>query len=212
MKIAPSILASDFSKLGEEVKKATKSGADYIHLDVMDGIFVKNITFGPAIISSIRPYTKLPFDVHLMIKKPSRYVEKFAKAGADIITFHVEAEKDVPKTVNLIKANGKKVGLSIKPGTRVDEILKYLNLIDLALVMTVEPGFGGQKFMPEMMEKVKTLKREIQKRKLSTLIEVDGGIEEETAKIASKSGADICVAGTSIFKSDDIKSAIERLK
>lgn len=212
MKIAPSMLSSDFSKLGEEVKKITIFGADYIHLDVMDGVFVKNITFGPAIIKAIRPYTLLPFDVHLMITEPFRYIKDFADAGADIITFHVEAEKNVLETINLIKSCGKMAGLSIKPGTSVEKILKYLNLIDLVLVMTVEPGFGGQKFIPEMMEKVKILKREIKSKNLCTLIEVDGGINENTAKIAAKSGADICVAGTSIFKSDDMKTAIENLR
>lgn len=212
MKIAPSLLASDFSRLGEEVKKVTESGADYIHLDVMDGIFVNNITFGAPVIKAIRDYTALPFDVHLMIIDPSRYIEDFVKAGADIITFHVEAEKNIENTIKMIKLHKKKVGLSIKPKTDVNSVIKYLNMIDLVLVMTVEPGFGGQKFLPEMMKKVEFLKREIQNKKLNTLIEVDGGINESTVKIAASSGADICVAGTSIFKSDDTKNAIQRLK
>lgn len=212
MKIAPSVLASDFSKLGKEVKKITKFGADYVHLDVMDGVFVKNITFGPAIISAIRPSTNLPFDVHLMITEPSKYVENFARVGADIITFHVEAEKNVQKTINLIKSCGKLAGLSIKPETSVNEILKYLDLIDLVLVMTVEPGFGGQKFILEMLEKVKILKSEILKRNLCTLLEVDGGIDEKTAKLSASCGADICVAGTSIFKSANMKNAIGKLR
>lgn len=212
MKIAPSLLASDFSRLGEEVKKVTESGADYIHLDVMDGIFVNNITFGAPVIKAIRDYTALPFDVHLMIIDPSRYIEDFVKAGADIITFHVEAEKNIENTIKMIKSHKKKVGLSIKPKTDVNRVIKYLNMIDLVLVMTVEPGFGGQKFLSEMMKKVEFLKREIQNKKLNTLIEVDGGINESTVKIAASSGADICVAGTSIFKSDDTKNAIQRLK
>lgn len=212
MKIAPSLLASDFSRLGEEVKKVTESGADYIHLDVMDGIFVNNITFGAPVIKAIRDYTALPFDVHLMIIDPSRYIEDFVKAGADIITFHVEAEKNIENTIKMIKLHKKKVGLSIKPKTDVNSVIKYLNMIDLVLVMTVEPGFGGQKFLPEMMKKVEFLKREIQNKKLNTLIEVDGGINESTVKIAASSGADICVAGTSIFKSDDTKNAIQRIK
>lgn len=212
MKIAPSMLSGDFSKLGEEVEKVTNFGADYIHLDVMDGVFVKNITFGAEIIKAIRSYTKLPFDVHLMITEPFRYIKDFAEAGADIITFHVEAEKNVLKTIKQIKSYGKMAGLSIKPETSVNEILKYLDLIDLVLVMTVEPGFGGQKFMPEMMGKVEILKKEIRSRNLCTLIEVDGGINEATSKIAAESGVDICVAGTSIFKSEDMKTAIKNLK
>lgn len=212
MKVAPSILASDFSKLGEEIKKITSADADYIHVDVMDGIFVKNITIGPTVIKSIRPYTKLPFDVHLMITEPSRYIKDFVDSGADIITIHVEAEENVQQTINLIKSYGVKAGLSVKPNTSVDEIFKYLDSLDLVLIMTVEPGFGGQSFIQEMMKKVKLVKEEIIKRKLEAEVEVDGGINEFTAKIAAESGADVCVAGTHIFKSKDIKSTIKKLK
>ena len=212
MKIAPSILASDFANLGEEVKRVSKAGVDYIHVDVMDGIFVRNITLGPTIVKAIRPYTDAPFDVHLMIVEPSRYIEAFAQAGADIITFHIEAENDVLATIKLIKSLGKKAGLSIKPGTSVDEILPYLEQLDLVLVMTVEPGFGGQAFMHDMMEKVKFLREKINAFGLSTLIEVDGGINEKTAKVAATAGADICVAGTSVFRSENVVEAIERLK
>lgn len=212
MKIAPSMLSSDFSRLGEETEKVSKAGADYIHLDVMDGIFVKNITFGPTVIKSIRKNTNLPFDVHLMISEPIRYIEEFVEAGADIITFHVEAEERVLEAINLIKTHKKLVGISIKPQTPVTEILRYLGLIDLALIMTVEPGFGGQEFMSEMMEKVEILKKEIHAKKLKTLIEIDGGINKKTVQIAAKSGTDICVAGTSIFKSTNIEEAIAELK
>ena len=212
MKVAPSILSSDFSQLGKEIKRITEAGADYIHIDVMDGVFVENITIGPCVIASIRKLTEVPFDVHLMITDPARYIKTFAKAGADIITFHVEAAQNIVETINTIKSYGKKVGLSIKPKTSVEEIIKYLKLIDLVLVMTVEPGFGGQKFMLDMMSKVKRLKEEIRSKNLNTLIEVDGGINEKTAQIAASNGADICVAGTSIFKSADVNQAIKNLR
>ena len=205
-------MASDFANLREEVKRVSKAGVDYIHVDVMDGIFVRNITLGPTIVKAIRPYTEAPFDVHLMIVEPSRYIEVFAQAGADIITFHIEAENDVLATIKLIKSLGKKAGLSIKPGTSVDEVLPYLEQLDLVLVMTVEPGFGGQAFMHDMMEKVKFLREKINAFGLSTLIEVDGGINEKTAKVAATAGADICVAGTSVFRSENVVEAIERLK
>ncbi len=212
MKVAASVLASDFARLGEEVEGVSRSGADFVHIDVMDGVFVRNITMGPDIIRAIRPYTSVPFDVHLMITEPSRYFADFAEAGADIITFHAEAGSNLLSAINAVKSTGKRVGVAIKPATLVDELLEYLPMIDLAVVMTVEPGFGGQAFMPEMMGKVRALREEICKQGLKTLIEVDGGINKETAKVAAQSGADICVAGTSIFKSSDMKGAIAEIK
>lgn len=212
MKIAPSVLSADFANLGKEVEKVSLAGADYIHLDVMDGLFVPNISFGAGVIKSIRPYTSVPFDVHLMIERPRRYIKDFLNAGADIITIHKEAEPELDKTIQEIKFGGAQCGISIKPATDVNDVLKYLPFIDLVLVMTVEPGFGGQSFMADMMSKVKVLRREIDKNAFSTLIEVDGGIDSNTVKIAEKSGADICVAGTSVYKAADVKKAIDTLK
>lgn len=212
MKIAPSLLASDFANLDSEIKKVTSGGADYIHLDVMDGMFVPNITFGAPVIKSIRKCTDLPFDVHLMIENPKRYIEDFAKAGADIITIHAEAENDIKETLKKINSYGVKAGIAVKPNTKIEDIYPFLNDVDLILIMTVEPGFGGQKFIFSMMEKVKSLRKEIKLRSLMPLIEVDGGIDEETVKIAASFGVDICVAGTSVFGKENMSQAIKLLK
>ncbi len=212
MLISPSILASDFSRLGSEIKSMENARADFIHIDVMDGIFVPNITIGLPVIESVRKVTKTPFDVHLMIEKPSRYVIDFIKAGADIITFHQEAEEDINETINKINSRGAKVGIAIKPDTPAESVFPYLNKIYMVLCMTVEPGFGGQKFIPETMEKVKKIRKRADDLGLNLHIEVDGGINKETAKIAAKSGADILVAGSYIFNAEDRALAIKTLK
>ena len=174
------MLSCDFSKMGFETERITKAGADFLHLDVMDGHFVPNITIGPSIIASIRPYSKLPFDVHLMIDEPLRYAEAFAKAGADYITFHVEASSDIDETIDKIRSLGVKPGIVLKPKTPAEAAFPYLDRVDMVLVMTVEPGFGGQSFMEDMMPKVRSLRKEIDRRRLETLIEADGGISAKT--------------------------------
>lgn len=212
IKISPSILAADFSKLHEEIRKLESSGADMLHLDVMDGHFVPNISFGAPVIKSIRKITQLPFDVHLMIESPLQYIDDFVNAGADSITFHVESNSNITETIFKIKKSGKKVGLSLRPKTDIKILFPYLQYIDVVLVMTVEPGFGGQKFMAEQMEKVTTLKQEAIKRNLNFEIELDGGINLETAKIIKQYPVDICVSGTCVFRSNDMKSTINQLK
>ncbi len=212
MKVAPSLLSCDFSKIGEEVVRMDKAGADLIHLDVMDGHFVPNITFGPAVIAAVRPLTKLPFDVHLMIDEPLRYIDDFAKAGADIITFHAEAKSDIAATIAKIKANGLKAGLVIKPNTPAEVVYPYLADLYMVLVMTVEPGFGGQSFMADMMPKITAIKQECQNRQLPVLIEVDGGISDKTVVVAAAAGTDICVSGTGVFKASDPAAAIRFLQ
>ena len=206
MKVAPSLLSCDFAKMGEEVVRVDQAGADLIHLDVMDGHFVPNITIGPGIV------TKLPFDVHLMIDDPLDYIDAFANAGADIITFHIEARSDPLATIEKIRQKGIKAGLVIKPKTPVEAVFPYLDQLYMVLVMTVEPGFGGQSFMADMMPKVTALKNECKKRELDVLIEVDGGISEKTVGAAAAAGADICVSGTGVFKAKDMKEAIRFLQ
>lgn len=208
MKISPSMLACDFSQMGNEIKKISSLGADYIHMDIMDGNFVPNISFGPDVVKSLRGLTTVPFDVHLMIDSPHKYIKQFAEAGANIITFHLESNCNILETIKLIKSYNIKAGLSIKPNTPAEKIMPYLNDIDLALIMTVEPGFGGQKFMRNQLEKTKT----IRENSKNILIEIDGGVNGETIKEIKKYPVDICVTGTYIFKAPNIKEAINSIK
>ena len=214
IKISPSILSADFSKLGNEIQDLEKAGADLIHIDVMDGHFVPNITIGPEVIKKLRKYTSLPFDVHLMISPVHNFIKNFADAGADIITIHPEATTDLISSIKKIKSYDKKVGISLNPETLVDKILSVLNIIDLVLVMSVNPGFGGQKFIENSLDKVKLLRKEIDKRKIKVQIEIDGGINFENSKKAKKAGVDILVSGTTIFEENDgnLKKNIQLLK
>lgn len=208
--LAPSILAADFWRLGEQIQEAENAGARYLHIDVMDGVFVPSISFGIPVIQTIRRHTGLFFDVHLMIEKPERYLQEFAKCGADLINFHLEAAEDVGETIAGIRSLGKKAGITIKPATPVKAVEPYLELVDMVLVMTVEPGFGGQKLMPECLDKVRELRSLTVERGLNIDIEVDGGITAENVGLALQAGANVIVAGSAVFQGD-IAESVRRL-
>lgn len=212
VKISPSILSSDYGKLSSELKRMEDCGADMLHVDVMDGHFVPNITLGAPIVKCIRKSSSLPFDVHLMISDPYKYIPDFVKAGSDIITFHVESDSDIEKTIDLILASGKKAGLSVKPKTPIETVYPYLDKLSMVLVMTVEPGFGGQSFMEDMMPKVSAVKAEIERKGLDIDIQVDGGINKDTISVAAKAGANVFVSGNAIFSSNDAAKTIADFK
>lgn len=211
VKISPSVLTADFLILKDDIKRLEDAGTDMLHLDVMDGIFVPNISFGVPVINSIKKHTSLPLDVHLMIDRPHRYIKEFAKV-ADYLGFHYEAGSDIAETLKEIRALGCKSCLTIKPCTEPEKIFEFLPLCDMVLVMSVEPGFGGQKFMPQALEKLAALRKEITKRGLDIMLEVDGGINAETAPQAVRAGADVLVAGSFVFSAEDMKATVESIK
>ena len=214
VKVSPSILSADFSKLGDEIQNLEKSGADLIHIDVMDGHFVPNITIGPSVISKLRKYSSIPFDVHLMISPVNNFIKNFAEAGSDIITVHPEATNNLVETIKKIKSFNKKAGVSLNPETHINKVMEVLSLIDIVLIMSVNPGFGGQKFIEKTLDKVKILRKEIDIKKYKIEIEIDGGINFINAKMAKEAGVDILVSGTTIFKENegDLKKNIQILR
>lgn len=212
VKIAPSILSANFSKLGEEIIAVEKGGADYIHIDVMDGHFVPNITIGPLIVEAIRPITKLPLDVHLMIENPDQYIEAFAKAGADYITVHVEACRHLHRTIQSIKAQGVKAGVVLNPATPIESIQHIIADVEMVLLMSVNPGFGGQKFIPEVLPKIRKVRELAEQKGLNLEIEIDGGVNQETAKLCIEAGADVLVAGSAIYNTEDYAKSISLIR
>ncbi|MGD6899807.1 ribulose-phosphate 3-epimerase [Bacillus infantis] len=212
VKIAPSILSADFSRLGEEIKDVERGGADYIHVDVMDGHFVPNITIGPLIVEAVRPITKLPLDVHLMIENPDQYIEAFAKAGADYITVHAEASRHLHRTIHLIKSFGVKAGVVLNPATPAEALKHIIQDIDMVLLMTVNPGFGGQKFISSVLPKIRQVKEMAAEQGLDLEIEVDGGVNEETARLCIEAGANVLVAGSAVYNQKDRAKAIAALR